>query len=105
MDDRRPQREWHGAGARQRLVRGWRISRLKASGVMSSAAAAGVEAVDSGRLVCAEFEVEVRTPAQVMVHSGIQRGRSVIPKSTKLERIAESIDILGLLSPVQLAST
>ena len=33
------------------------------------------------------------TPAQVMLRWGIQYGRSVIPKSTKPNRIAENIDV------------
>ncbi len=34
-----------------------------------------------------------KTPAQVMLRWGIQHGRSVIPKSTKPNRIAENIDV------------
>ncbi len=34
-----------------------------------------------------------KTPAQVMLRWGIQKGRSVIPKSTKPIRIAENIDV------------
>jgi diketogulonate reductase-like aldo/keto reductase len=34
-----------------------------------------------------------KTPAQVMLRWGIQHGRSVIPKSTKPNRIAENLDV------------
>ena len=34
-----------------------------------------------------------KTPAQVMLRWHLQQGRSVIPKSTKPERIAENIDV------------
>ena len=34
-----------------------------------------------------------RSPAQVMLRWGMQHGRSVVPKSTRPERIAENIDV------------
>src|SRR5215211_1555583 len=38
-------------------------------------------------------EAHGKTPAQVMLRWGLQQGRSVIPKSTRPERIAENIDV------------
>jgi diketogulonate reductase-like aldo/keto reductase len=46
-----------------------------------------------------------RTPAQVMLRWHLQRGRSVIPKSTKPQRIAENIDVFDFdLSAEELAA-
>jgi diketogulonate reductase-like aldo/keto reductase len=38
-------------------------------------------------------EAHGKSPAQVMLRWGLQHGRSVIPKSTKPERIAENLDV------------
>ena len=40
-------------------------------------------------------EAHGKTPAQVMLRWGLQQGRSVIPKSTKPQRIAENFDVFG----------
>jgi diketogulonate reductase-like aldo/keto reductase len=46
-----------------------------------------------------------KTPAQVMLRWHLQQGRSVIPKSTKPQRIAENIDVFDFdLSPDELAA-
>jgi diketogulonate reductase-like aldo/keto reductase len=47
-----------------------------------------------------------KTPAQVMLRWHIQQGRSVIPKSTKPQRIAENIDLFDFeLTGEELAAT
>jgi diketogulonate reductase-like aldo/keto reductase len=46
-----------------------------------------------------------KSPAQVMLRWGIQQGRSVIPKSTKPNRIAENLDVFDFdLTDDQLAA-
>ena len=50
-------------------------------------------------------EAHGKTPAQVMLRWGIQHGRSVIPKSTKSERIAENLDVFDFeLAPEEMAA-
>jgi len=50
-------------------------------------------------------EAHRKTPAQVMLRWHLQQGRSVIPKSTKPERIAENIDVFDFdLSTEELAA-
>ena len=46
-----------------------------------------------------------KTPAQAMLRWHLQQGRSVIPKSTKPQRIAENIDVFDFdLTADQLAA-
>ncbi len=46
-----------------------------------------------------------KTPAQVMLRWGIQHGRSVIPKSTKPNRIAANLDVFDFeLTPDEMAA-
>jgi diketogulonate reductase-like aldo/keto reductase len=50
-------------------------------------------------------EAHGKTPAQVMLRWHLQQGRSVIPKSTKPQRIAENIDVFDFeLSTEELAA-
>ena len=50
-------------------------------------------------------ETHGKTPAQVMLRWGLQHGRSVIPKSTKPERIAENLDVFDFeLTAEQIAA-
>jgi diketogulonate reductase-like aldo/keto reductase len=42
-----------------------------------------------------------KTPAQVMLRWHLQQGRSVIPKSTKPQRIAENIDVFDFELPTE----
>lgn len=47
-----------------------------------------------------------KNPAQVMLRWHLQQGRSVIPKSTQPQRIAENIDVFDFeLSTEELAAT
>ena len=43
--------------------------------------------------VVAAAERSGKTPAQVVLRWGVQRGTSIIPKTTKKERLAENLDI------------
>jgi len=50
-------------------------------------------------------ETHGKSPAQVMLRWGLQHGRSVIPKSTKPQRIAENIDVFDFaLTPDQMVA-
>jgi 2,5-diketo-D-gluconate reductase A len=50
-------------------------------------------------------EAHGKTPAQVMLRWHLQQGRSVIPKSTKPQRIAENLDVFDFeLSSDELAA-
>jgi diketogulonate reductase-like aldo/keto reductase len=50
-------------------------------------------------------EAHGKSPAQVMLRWGLQEGRSVIPKSTRPERIAQNIDVFDFeLTADELAS-
>ena len=50
-------------------------------------------------------EAHGKSPAQVMLRWGLQQGRSVIPKSTKPERIAQNLDVFDFaLSDDELAA-
>ncbi len=44
-------------------------------------------------VIVAIAQAHAKSPAQVMLRWGLQQGRSVIPKSTKANRIAENIDV------------
>jgi len=48
-------------------------------------------------VIVAIAEAHDKTPAQVMLRWGLQYGRSVIPKSTKPERIAENLDVFDFV--------
>lgn len=46
-----------------------------------------------------------KTPAQVLLRWGIQRGTAIIPKTTKPERMRENLDIMDFeLSAVEMAA-
>jgi diketogulonate reductase-like aldo/keto reductase len=56
-------------------------------------------------VIVAIAEAHGKSPAQVMLRWGIEHGRSVIPKSTKPDRIAENIDVFDFeLTAEQLAA-
>ncbi|MEU6539429.1 aldo/keto reductase [Streptomyces sp. NPDC047000] len=40
-------------------------------------------------------EAHGKSPTQVLLRWGLQQGRSVIPKSTRRERITENLDVFG----------
>ena len=46
-------------------------------------------------VICAASERLQRTPAQVLLRWGVQRGTAVIPKSSQLERLRENIDVFN----------
>lgn len=55
--------------------------------------------------IVAVAEAHGKTAAQVMLRWGLQHGRSVIPKSTKLERIAENLAVFDFeLTAEQMAA-
>src|SRR3982750_1933255 len=57
------------------------------------------------RVIVEIAEAHSKSPAQVMLRWGVQHGRSVIPKSTKPERIAETPDVFHFeLSPDEMTA-
>ncbi|WP_036503990.1 MULTISPECIES: aldo/keto reductase [Nocardia] len=56
-------------------------------------------------VITAIAEAHAKTPAQVMLRWGLQQGRSVIPKSTRPQRIAENFDVFDFdLTGAELAA-
>ncbi len=53
------------------------------------------ESVITQEVVVSAAEKHGKTPAQVVLRWGIQRGCSIIPKSSKIERLQENIDIFN----------
>ena len=49
--------------------------------------------MDGGGLAKARARARNKSPAQVLLRWGVQRGTAVIPKSSKVERVIENISI------------
>ena len=69
------------------------FSPLGASSYLELDMASGSESVLESEVVKRIAGVTGKTPAQVVLRWGVQRGTSVIPKSTRVERMKENLDI------------
>ena len=71
------------------------FSPLGALSYLSLGMASATESVLEQPAVLAAARRTGRTPAQVVLRWGVQRGTAVIPKTSRLERLKENLDVFG----------
>jgi D-xylose reductase len=69
------------------------FSPLGASSYVSLSMAAASESVLNEAVVCAIAKQHGKTPAQVVLRWGVQRGTAVVPKTVRVDRLAENLAI------------